>query len=567
MRRIVIVSVCVCVVFSSVIHTSAERMSRSDAEQAAHNWLAQSSERLTDNLGTVESVTDFRTFYVANLSPEGYLVVSADDLMEPIIAFSGNGTFIATEDNPLYALLSIDMPERLETAEAIDRFMTQSPSFLRTRSDSDMGNAIEDAIQAKTKWDALTGASLNDLPTGISSVSDVRIAPIIQSSWNQKTAQGQACYNYYCPPGPDGNANNYYCGCVATAMAMLMRHWEYPASANGYTFTYSSMPLNPQTVSPLTTTHRQQIGRLCREAGRAVNMNYGSGGSFADMLIVNNALISTFNYSNAEEMYASSGLSSANRNLVLQSNLSGGYPVLMGIHRSGGGHAVIADGFGYSSSTLYYHVNLGWGGSYNAWYNLPTVDAGSYVYTTVDCFVYNIFSNRTGEIIAGRVTDTSGAAVSNATVTATGGYTTQTDGNGYYGLVVPSAQSYTITADKSGYGSDSTSATVGTTSYNICGNYNGADLTLSQYSFSFKAFALTNNVMLRWTAPVDIAMPTNLVMIRSSTTDYPADTSSGSLVYNGTNTSYNHTSLISGQPYYYTIWVHNGTTYTNPPGD
>ena len=233
-------------------------------------------------------------------------------------------------------------------------------------------------------------------------------------------------------------------------MGQIMRYWESPASAYGNTYVYSNMPLNPQTESPLTITHRQAIGRLLRDAEISVSMSYGSGGSSANLLIVDNALTGTFGYSNARDIYRSSGIDATTRNLVLRSNLAASLPVIMGIKRSGSGHAVICDGFGYSSSTLYYHVNMGWGGADDAWYNLPTVDA-YYTYTSVDAFVYNIYTSGTGEIIAGRVLTSSGAAVAGAVVTATGGYSATTDVNGYYGIRVPSSATYSVTAAKPGY--------------------------------------------------------------------------------------------------------------------
>jgi hypothetical protein len=249
-------------------------------------------------------------------------------------------------------------------------------------------------------------------------------------------------------------------------------------------------------------------------------------------------------------------------------NLAAGLPVMLGVRRSGGGHAVVCDGWGYSSGTEYHHINLGWGGYYNAWYNLPTIDAGTYVYTTVDAVLYNIYTNGTGELIAGRVVDNDGAAVDGALVTATGGYTATSDSNGYYGVRVPASSSYNLTASKLGY-ADGTrnSISVGASGGTDVGNYWGADLTLTKYDFSFKAFALTNNVNLRWTNPLEAGLTSASTMVRRSTTDYPDSISAGTEVYQGTNITYTDNGLTPGQTYYYTIWVQEGGSWTNPPSD
>ena len=67
-------------------------------------------------------------------------------------------------------------------------------------------------------------------------MSDVRIAPLTQSTWDQQTAAGAgttACYNYYTPPYGAGNITNYPAGCVATAMAQLMRYYQFPSAGIG----------------------------------------------------------------------------------------------------------------------------------------------------------------------------------------------------------------------------------------------------------------------------------------------------------------------------------------------
>jgi hypothetical protein len=95
-------------------------------------------------------------------------------------------------------------------------------------------------------------------------------------------------------------------------------------------------------------------------------------------------------------------------------------------------------------------MNMGWGGEANAWYALPTIDA---TLTNVCGFIYNIFTNGTGEILSGRVT-MGGVPLPNASVTAvrTGGgtYAATTDTNGIYALVhIPSGSDYLLTATAS----------------------------------------------------------------------------------------------------------------------
>ena len=155
------------------------------------------------------------------LDPSGFVIVAADDLVEPIIGFAGAGQFDPSASNPLGALVSKDLAGRVAYARQA-------------------GSKTLDvnAVQAQAKWQQLApkdgGPAL--APKLLVSVSDVRVAPLTQTTWSQETAAGSgtpACYNYYTPPYGDGNSANYPAGCVATAMAQLMRYYQFPNTGVG----------------------------------------------------------------------------------------------------------------------------------------------------------------------------------------------------------------------------------------------------------------------------------------------------------------------------------------------
>jgi len=70
------------------------------AKKAAEGWLSLGTHRLGEDmdkpLESVEPVKDSTgktLFYVANLSPEGYIIFSSDDFLEPVIAFTPSGKY------------------------------------------------------------------------------------------------------------------------------------------------------------------------------------------------------------------------------------------------------------------------------------------------------------------------------------------------------------------------------------------------------------------------------------------------------------------------------------------
>ena len=85
--------------------------------------------------------------------------------------------------------------------------------------------------------------------------------------------------------------------------------------------------------------------------------------------------------------------------------------------------------------------------------------------------------------------------------------------------------------------------------------------------FEFSAFALTSFVTLRWTAPTNCGLPNNRTRILCNTSNYPADSYDGTLVYQGTEQSCIHSNLTPQQTYYYSIWVNDGTYYIVPPSN
>ena len=695
----------------------AEPVNHMRAKDAASGWKGEGRQILNHKMDKpVKKITTYSEFHVIELEPEGFIVVPADDTIEPIIAFSEKGVLAPDDNNPLWRLLNKDMSKRgdnsrskrqkfagfnqnnqvqgkpdklLETMQKKQNRFTQLEHKGKAKAEKDVSAvqinqqsfavapedhssvydpfadmstsripvAILSALPVDGKMqithdsdESVTisvsfdgGASWQVLDSGIVwpvwtskqqaselmgwfkaekdgiydamavdamrhpappmseladdmmatnepvtyaqsfSISDLRVAPLIRSKWGQTAAGGYNCYNYYTP-------NNYPDGCVATAMAQLMRYWRYPSAGigqitrtvkvnganqtkttlggngTGGAYNWDSMPFTPST-SAYNLSQWQMIGSLCFDAGVCVSMMYSSSGSGAYMSYARDALANNFMYSNAIYRYINGGASSGLWDLILRSNLAGGYPVLLGIDNATSGHAVVCDGFGYSSGTLYYHINMGWGGTDDAWYNLPTVDDGYYNFTSVDEFIYNVFTAGSGELLAGRVMSAVGAPLSAVSITATcagTSYTTTTDAKGYYAVKVPSLQMYSVTATKAGYNSASLSGiTIASSSNGGNGNYFGADMTLS--SFSFTATPLTNSVVLRWSSPTNAGMTSSTVYIRHRTDRYPTNSSDGTEIYTGTNLVYEHTGLSSSGMItnYYMIWGNSGSSYVD----
>jgi hypothetical protein len=356
-----------------------------EAQQVVKSWLASNScfcEELGQCVST-ESYADARgiLYHVVKLD-QGYVIVSPDDTIEPIIAFS-SGVFDASDNNPLMALVNKDLGRRLAALP-------------------------EDG---EVKWDVMAG------------VDEVIVAPLTQSRWGQSlssTSPDIACYNFYTPQVywnayPDtirvvqlpGDPWNFPAGCVATAMAQVMYYHQYPPQAVGpkeFTVGYlvSNRSFSGQlslmggpyqwgdmTNSPgygISDGARRAIGELCYDAGVSVGMHYGKQGSGTKTALAARALTQTFQYQSA--VSGEFDLENVNP------NLDQGYPVLITIRSDNAAHSVVIDGYGLQRGEQYHHLNMGWKGSGNTWYNLPNVGS----YEVIDECVYNIFPSSTPPI-------------------------------------------------------------------------------------------------------------------------------------------------------------------------
>ncbi|UCD50736.1 MAG: C10 family peptidase [Phycisphaerales bacterium] len=476
-RRILCVTL---VVVSLCAGLWAAPMTPDEAELAVVGWLGLDPAPLGTALAaTVRSVEPYTDeggriiYYVVSLEPTGFVVVAADDLVEPIIAFAAEGQYDPSERSTVGSLVKRDLAGRMLSAPAKNKKSRALPTTA--------GNPHTE------KWRKLKAAAAGKGAAGKSrtSISDVRVAPFTKTKWAQGSVCGRPCYNYYTP-------NNYPAGCVATAMAQLMYyHWDASQHLEN---DYAWSQMVPAPNCDTTDAQRQAIGRLCADAGAAADMEYRAENSGSNLDNAAVALRETFNFSNAIFADKYNWVTETEENIgagltdMLNANLDAGYPVLLAV-TGDGGHAVVVDGYGYHDWTLYHHLNVGPEYNHDAcniWYNLnipnrPDVDIpGGYTYDTIVQCTYNVFTDQVGEIISGRVTTSAGHPIAEAqvqtavdleyynphmrrTVTTTLILSDTTDAKGVYALVgVPSGHACTVSVAKERYDFGTRTVTVGT---------------------------------------------------------------------------------------------------------
>lgn len=271
---------------------------------------------------------------------KGFYAVSADDTSVPLLGFSDNGTlpesFDQLPDGLQYWLGELAR----QVAFNSNRGLTYAPSAPVMRQS---------------------------------------IAPQCATRWNQ-----DAPYNDLCPTV---NGQATYTGCAATAMAQVVKYYNYPAHIKGsYSYTWKSQTLSvDESVvfdwdnmlniydDSATQTQKTAVATLMRACGVTADMNYGASASGASMNNVLRGLIENFGYDQGARIYDHLYYTTAEWEDLIYTNLVDFGPVLMSGFNTGSGHAFVCDGY----KDGLYHFNWGWGGMSDGYFQLTALDPGA----------------------------------------------------------------------------------------------------------------------------------------------------------------------------------------------
>lgn len=327
---------------------------------------------------------------------EGFALIAADDCVRPLLAYSHDGTFDAAH-----------MPAHVEAW--IDGYRREIASVVEA------GIAPSPRVQAM--WEN---------PTADKSGSHVD--PLLTTRWSQRPY-----YNTRCPYDTVDSA---YCvtGCVATAMAQIMRYWQWPVvgySSHSYNIpeygtlsadfsnTAYRWDLMPDTLNALCDSAEiDAVATLIYHAGVAVEMMYSPAGSgawsistgFLDDPCAENALKSYFRYNSGLVGLHKDNNDDAVWDSMLRAELDAARPVYYsGVDIMAGGHAFVIDGY----DTLgMFHVNWGWGGNYNAWYTVDSLSPGADSLNGTSLYTFNHLNNALFGVYPDQVSDDTVVTVS-----------------------------------------------------------------------------------------------------------------------------------------------------------
>lgn len=336
-------------------------------------------------------------YYVFNMSlNQGYIIISAESNTIPVLAYSFEQIYFAENTPPAFDWILKSYKEEI--------LYTRQKDLQATKEITDF-------------W-------ANYLNSNKSATNIAQVLPLVGNiSWDQ------GCYYNALTPANNDPAycNHNPTGCVATAMAMIMKYHAWPLQgqgshsydhtpANQFSNNYGTLSANFGTATynwtamPISVTSQNaEVAKIMYHCGVAVEMSYDMNGSGAVVGAAGNypwptaqkAFVNNFKYTTAA-YFQKSAFTDANWKAKIKAELDAARPILYAGDDGSAGHAFVLDGY-QGTNNDYYHFNFGWGGYANGNFYITSITpnpggtgGGSYNFTQNQEGIFNIKKNTTG---------------------------------------------------------------------------------------------------------------------------------------------------------------------------
>lgn len=320
--------------------SSAQTRSTSTSPQIQLIWNGEDAS--TRSTGTEPA------FYVFNRTDQkGFIIVSGDDITMPVLGYSFKNEFKSEE-------MPINLKDWLKSVR----------------------EQINDARKRNVKPSAKTRQIWNNASSSIGTVE----RQLETAKWNQSSP-----YDFYCPMV---NGRKAVTGCVATALAIVMRYHQWPDKGDGIlppyqyevngtmrtqqghtlgkAYNWSNMRLNyEEYTNNYNQPGAKDVAQLIYDCGVMSEATYTSNETGAYTHIAVKGLFTYMKYRKDVQLLNREWYADTEWNRMLKQEIKTNGPVLYAGQSSSGAHQFVLDGY---TSNGYFGVNWGWGGSANGYF-------------------------------------------------------------------------------------------------------------------------------------------------------------------------------------------------------
>ena len=332
--------------------------------------------------------------YIYNIGTQGFVIISGNTVLPPVLAWSDQGCFPDLENAP-------------------ENFVSWI-SHYSDMIDFAVANEIQPEARVQQLWD--------EAAQGIFGTRETQtVDPLVSTLWNQ-----DCFFNEYCPSinwWEGGSCGHVFAGCVATAMAQVMKYWNHPAHGFG-SHSYVHPDYGTQSADFGNTTYQwdqmpnevyfynSAVASLIYHCGVSVNMQYSPSGSGAYSPDAATSFRNYFGYCGAKYI-SKTNYQEENWMDMLKAELDLSHPVYYSGSHDAGGHAFVCDG--YDNNNLF-HFNFGWSGSGDGFYTTYDVNGyNQYQAAIIHIYPAEIQADANGIIYVSTDGQGDGSSWSNAT--------------------------------------------------------------------------------------------------------------------------------------------------------
>ncbi|MEI6852456.1 MAG: C10 family peptidase [Bacteroidota bacterium] len=355
---------------------SAQSINNAQALKAASQFLLVQDQGVNYSIASEQLILSedgVPLSYLFSLSPLGYIAVSGDRDFHPIVAYSFSGNNSGPDnDNPLIYLIKKDYSNRLQNKNKIPTSIIQKNQLAWESLCNTSPSATKDS--AFQQWPAA-----GSTPTG----------GWVLTKWTQSSP-----YNSMCPMDLVAGSRSYT-GCPATAMAQIINFHQTLngtrfSDADDYYHNYGSnqfqidddyaaygFPSFPQLNLYLDTLENKYLSKASLTNNDKAALSFACG--LATKTVYNSAGSGTFGVDQAYNGFLRMGFTTcqlldtsvADPLPQVIANIKDTLPALLAVVDAAWstGHNLVIDGY---NTDDFFHLNFGWGGSYDGWYNIPS---------------------------------------------------------------------------------------------------------------------------------------------------------------------------------------------------
>lgn len=332
MRKLLLLLIC-CLLWSQ--YSFAQHLTIEEAAQRAIDYLEQGDISVMQRSFKPTkrqklTMAEARSgLYIYNIEGGGFIITPSTEMFFPVLCY-------VTTDSYDYESMPDALKAWMDSYPEVEAYMSQTNNIVQ--------------------------------------IDRATIEPLLKTQWGQGDPYNRLC--------PEVNGKRCVTGCVATAIAQIMRYYCQPTSSNAiYAYRTRTHKLHMKKLpatdfdwlemldtydSSASEASCNAVAKLMLYCGCAFSMDYTPEGSAADVTPVCDGIPYYFGYDDSMQRVERKNYNDETWETMIYEQIANGYPVLYSGRNSTSGHAFVCDGY----EKGLFHINWGWQGFCDSWFHL-----------------------------------------------------------------------------------------------------------------------------------------------------------------------------------------------------